>query len=171
MPDKVRVKRKHVSNFLTPKTGQTIPEMEKMDAGMIINFVYTTAKIDKEPLLFLMYVDKSKKILHGVNLNYLVKEDINFFFKSLENLGVEAALENHRRLQYEYIRFQFNTKFSPNRFDGKVVYHKLFPMNKKLGRAYRSYSLKNMSRTKLVNFKIETLVGKQILAENTWLER
>jgi len=166
----VQVKRKHVSNFLYPKAGQTIPEMEKMDPGMIINFVYTKARSDKEPLLFVMYVDKSAKNLHGVNLNYLVKEDINFFFKSLENLGVDAALENSRQLRHEYLRFQFNTKFSPNRFDGKVVYDKLFPMNRKLGKAYRSYSFKYMSRTKLVNYKIETLNGRHIIKENNWLE-
>ena len=74
-------KRKHTGNFLFPKNGQTLQEFEKMDPGMIINFVYKKGTTDKEPLVFILYVDKSNGMIEGLNLNYLVHQDITFFFQ------------------------------------------------------------------------------------------
>ena len=87
----------------------------------------------------------------------------------MENLGIEAQLEDYRRLQFDYIRFSLNTKFTPNRFDGKVVYNKLFPMNRKLSKAYRKYSFNKMTRTKLINYNVESPLGSMLINENKWL--
>ena len=49
------------------------------------------------------------------------------------------------------------TKFTPSRWDGKAVYKRIFKKYKQYRTAFRSYKLKSMTATKVVNYKIKGL--------------
>ena len=49
------------------------------------------------------------------------------------------------------------TKFTPSRWDGKTVYNRIFKKYKQYKLAFRSYKLKSMNATKVVNYKIKGL--------------
>ena len=92
-----------------------------------------------------------------MNLNYLKESDIQLFHRECKRIGVDADWENILGGGKEYIRLKMNTKFTPNRFDGSVVYKMLFHRNKRYKRAYRSYDLKKVSSLKVVSYELGVL--------------
>ena len=134
---------------------QKVPE-SKILPGMLLTFEYSeTGVTDRRPLILVLGVVEDR--IEGVNFNYLKESQISRFYKEAVNIGVEPLYENHIKLPNDYIRVPMATKYSPSRWDGQTVYKRIFKKYKIFRSAYRSYKLKSMSATKVVNYKIKGL--------------
>lgn len=129
----------------------------KVLPGMMISFQYgvPTAN-DKRPLFIVLHFDREKGMVEGMNLNYLKEGDIQLFHKECRRIGVDADYEDVLGGN-TYVRLMLNTKFSPNRFDGKVIYKMLFHRNIRFKRAYRQYKLEKITSLKAVSYLLEVL--------------
>jgi hypothetical protein len=128
----------------------------KILPGMLLTFEYSEPGVtDRRPLILVLGVVEDR--VEGVNFNYLKESEISRFYKEAINIGVEPLYENHIRLTNDYIRVPMATKFTPNRWDGKSVYKRIFKKYKQYRTAYRSYKLKSMTAVKVVNYKIKGL--------------
>jgi hypothetical protein len=128
----------------------------KILPGMLLTFEYSESDItDRRPLILVLGVIGDR--IEGVNFNYLKESEITRFYKECEKLGVQPLYENFIKLPVDYVRVPLNTKFNPSREDGKVVYTRIFKKYKQYRNAFRSYKLKSMTATKVVNYKIEGL--------------
>jgi hypothetical protein len=134
---------------------QTVTEA-KILPGMLLTFEYSEPNVtDRRPLILVLGVIDDR--IDGVNFNYLKESEISMFYKEATKIGVEPLYENHIKLSQPYIRIPLNTKFSPRREDGKTVYKRIFKKYKPFREAFRSYKLKSMTSTKVVNYKIKGL--------------
>jgi len=128
----------------------------KILPGMLLTFEYSEPDItDRRPLILVLGVVEDR--IEGVNFNYLKESEISRFYKEAVKIGVEPLYENFIKLPNDYIRVPIATKFTPSRWDGKAVYNRIFKKYKQYRIAFRSYKLKSMTATKVVNYKIKGL--------------
>ena len=128
----------------------------KILPGMLLTFEYSEPKVtDRRPLILVLGVMGDR--IEGVNFNYLKEGQITRFYNECVKLGVEPLYENYLRLTDDYLRVPMATKYTPSRWDGQTVYKRIFKKYKIYRSAYRSYKLKSMSATKVVNYKIKGL--------------
>tara|TARA_Y100000034_G_C6870071_1_gene397088 strand:- start:962 stop:1417 length:456 start_codon:yes stop_codon:yes gene_type:complete len=128
----------------------------KILPGMLLTFEYGEPDVtDRRPLILVLGVIGDR--IEGVNFNYLKESQISQFYEEAQKLGVEPLYENYIKLPNDYIRVPMATKYTPSRWDGQTVYKRIFKKYKIFRSAYRSYKMKNMTATKVVNYKIEGL--------------
>jgi hypothetical protein len=145
-----------ISHFQNRLTEVKLPEARVLP-GMMVSFQYgAPTAYDRRPLFIVLHFDRTTGLMEGMNLNYLKESDIQLFHKECKRIGVDAEFEDVLG-DRTYVRLQMNTKFSPNRFDGKVVYKMLFHRNKRYKRAYRSYKLTKVTSLKVVSYLLEVL--------------
>ena len=59
----------------------------KLAPGMMITFNYSSKGIyDKTPFVLFLYEDKSKKLIHCINLNYLQESVVQKLFKDISKI-------------------------------------------------------------------------------------
>jgi len=144
-----------VAHFSKRLLTQKVTEA-KILPGMLLTFEYSEPNVtDRRPLILVLGVVEDR--IEGLNFNYLKESEITRFYKEAVNIGVEPLYENHIKLPNDYIRVPMATKFTPSRSDGKTVYNRIFKKYKQYKLAFRSYKLKSMSATKVVNYKIKGL--------------
>ena len=142
----------------TPHMGKRLLEQKipisKILPGMLLTFEYSEPKIyDRRPLILVL--GKVDNRIEGVNFNYIKESEITRFYKECVIVGVEPRYENFVKLSKDYIRVRMNTKFTPSRFDGKVIYQRIFKRYQKFRDAFRSYKIGSMTSPKIVNYKIK----------------
>ncbi len=134
---------------------QKVPEA-KILPGMLLTFEYSEPNVtDRRPLILVLGIVGDR--IEGVNFNYLKESEITRFYKECVNVGVEPLYENHLKLSNDYIRVPMATKYTPSRWDGQTVYKRIFKKYKRFKESYRSYKLKSMTATKVVNYTIKGL--------------
>ena len=144
-----------VAHFSKRLLTQKVTEA-KILPGMLLTFEYSEPKVtDRRPLILVLGVMDDR--IEGVNFNYLKEGQISRFYSECVKLGVEPLYENYLRLTDDYLRVPMATKYTPSRWDGQTVYKRIFKKYKIFRSAYRSYKLKSMSATKVVNYKIKGL--------------
>jgi len=146
-----------ISHFQNRLTEIKVPE-SRILPGMVVSFQYGSPTAnDKRPLMLVLYFDRKASRLEGINLNYLKESDIQLFYKECKRIGVDTDWEDILGGSKEYIRIMMNTKFSPSRYDGKVVYKMLFHRNRRYKRAYRQYTLNKVTSLKVVSYLVDVL--------------
>ena len=91
--------------------------------GMMLSFQYgSPTAYDKRPLFLVLHFDRGTGKMEGMNLNYLKESDIQLFHRECARIGVDTDWEDVLGTTKQYVRLLMNTKFSPSRFDGKVLY-------------------------------------------------
>jgi hypothetical protein len=144
-----------VAHFSKRLLTQKVTEA-KILPGMLLTFEYSEPNVtDRRPLILVLGVVEDR--IEGVNFNYLKESEITRFYKEAVTIGVEPLYENYLKLPNDYIRVPMATKFTPSRWDGKTVYNRIFKKYKQYKLAFRSYKLKSMNATKVVNYKIKGL--------------
>ena len=146
-----------ISHFQNRLSEIKLPEARVLP-GMVLSFQYgSPTAYDKRPLFLVLHFDRTNKRIEGMNLNYLKESDIQLFHKECQRIGVDTEWEEILGGNKPYTRLMMNTKFSPNRFDGKVIYKMLFHRNKRYKRAYRQYTLDKVTSLKVVTYTLDVL--------------
>jgi hypothetical protein len=151
-------KAQKIAHFQNRLVENKLPEARILP-GMILSFQYgSPTAYDKRPLFLVLHFSRSDGRIEGMNLNYMKETDIQLFHRECDRIGVDADWEDVLGAGKEYVRLLMNTKFSPSRFDGKVLYKMLFHRNKRYKRAYRRYTLDKITSLKVVTYKLDVLV-------------
>ena len=139
------------------KREEIIPD-GRLKEGMIVSFRYKGGS-DKTPLVLVLYNDKDKKMIEGINLNYLNLDRVTRLFEIMKEQKVKVnkdeIIEDFEsditRVQLSSFKIKDNT--TPPRF-----YRETIKSDSIIKSAYRSYYLNKMNLLKAADIK-ESLLG------------
>ena len=138
---------------------QTIP-IGKVLPGMIVTFNYAEEGVtDPRPTFLFLYHDTEKKLIEGLNLNYINPTKIKKLFQVIKfKKGKLDEDENLLSLKENYFRIQISNRkkrspLSPKRFYGDVI-----SADDRFLESYRSYKTTKLSALKIANIHLD-LVG------------
>jgi len=154
-------KYKHHSRII--KSDHVISTAQIME-GMILNFDYSTQRAnaktnDYTPIVLVLYVDRSKKLIEGINLNYLVLSKVKKIFKLTET-RLQTEVQRDEKVvgvSRDFTRvpisaFRKRSQITPERY-----YKQIIKADPDFGKAYRSYKLDNITAAGVVDLKEDIL--------------
>jgi len=143
-----------------------IPEKSILP-GMIIRFEYTKKGVfDVRPVVLVLDVKGDK--IDGINLNYLNEYQVQRMFSIAQSLA-PVIEENLLRLPVSYMRLQLSTSRRVSSISGKNIYDRI-KSGKEWISAFRTYSFKVMTSPKVVNYKLDVVVGEMKVGQKTTAE-
>ena len=134
---------------------QTIP-IGKLLPGMIVTFNYSEeGVIDPRPILLFLYNDREKKLIEGLNINYINPAKIKKLFQVMDVRKIAIVPENLIELRENYFRVQLSVTKRRSRMTPKRFYSSVVLADNSFKKAYRSYKTNKLSALKVVNIKKE----------------
>ena len=154
-------KYKHHSRLI--KSDHVISTAQIME-GMILSFDYSTQRAgaktnDYTPIVLVLYVNRPKKIIEGLNLNYLVLSKVKKIFQ-LTKSRLQTEVEKDEKVvgvSRDFTRvpisaFRKRSQITPERF-----YKQIVKADPDFPKAYRSYKFDNITAAQLVDLKEDIL--------------
>ena len=125
----------------------------RLAEGMIISFRYSSGS-DKTPLVLVLYNDKEKKMIEGINLNYITIGRINRLISLIveENVKINKD-ELIDDFEKDITRIQISAKKLKGNMTPSKFYKEVIKGEKLIKSAYRSYYLTKMSSLKAADLK------------------
>ena len=130
----------------------------KLEEGMVITFRYNTGT-DKTPVVLVIYYDRKKKMIEGINLNYLVLSKVKKIFQ-LTKSRLQTEVQKDEKVigvSQDFTRvpisaFRKRSQITPERYYKQVV-----KADPDFGKAYRSYKFDNITAAQVVDLKEDIL--------------
>ena len=136
---------------------QTIP-IGKLLPGMILNFNYAEEGVtDPRPIFLFLYRDSEKKLIEGLNLNYINPAKIKKLFQVIDFKKGVTGMENLIALKEDYFRVQISNTKARSHMTTKRFYGGVISADNVFKQAYRSYKTNTLSALKVTNI-IEDLI-------------
>ena len=130
----------------------------RLEEGMVVTFRYNSGS-DKTPVVLVIYYDRKKKFLEGINLNYITISRVG---RLVELMGDAKVLINKDEMVEEFekdvTRIQISSKRKRDNMTPKKFYKDVIKGDSIIKKAYRSYYLFKMDSLKAVDIK-ENLLG------------
>ena len=143
-----------------------IPERSILP-GMVLRFEYTKKGIfDVRPVILI--IDVKGDNIDGINLNYLNEYQVQRMFSVAQSL-IPVIEENLLKLPVPYIRLQLSTSRRVSSISGKNIYDRI-KSGKQWIAAFRTYSFKVMTSPKVVNYKLDVMMGETKVGQKTTAE-
>jgi len=134
---------------------QTLP-IGKLLSGMILTFNYTEEGVtDPRPILLFLHRDSEKKLIEGLNMNYINPAKIKKLFQVIEFKKGVHGQENLIALREDYFRIQLSITKSRSFMSPKKFYSNIILADNVFKRSYRSYKTDKLSALKVTNIKEE----------------
>ena len=141
----------------------------KLAPGMMITFNYSSKGIyDKTPFVLFLYEDKSKKLIHCINLNYLPESVVQKLFKDISKV-VPVEFSGNTDLNKPFtgvdmtgedssgdIATNRKSTSTANMLYEKVIKPKLLNISS-TENCYRTYSINKVSSIKVVSYKLDVI--------------
>ena len=138
---------------------QTLP-IGKLLSGMIVRFNYAEkGVIDPRPIFLFLYHDKGKKLIEGLNLNYINPAKIKKLFNVIDFKKGVTGMENLIALKEDYFRVQISNIKARSHMTSKKFYDNVILADNVFKSAYRSYKVNVLSSLKVINI-IDDLIHK-----------
>ena len=132
----------------------------KLEEGMIVTFRYNSGS-DKTPVVLVIYYDKKKKMIEGINLNYITISRVG---RLVELMGDAKVGINKDEVVDEFekdiTRIQLSSKKRRDNMTPQKFYKDVVKGDSIIKRAYRSYKLEKMTSLKAADLR------ENILYEN-----
>ena len=132
----------------------------KLEEGMIVTFRYNSGS-DKTPVVLVIYYDKKKKMIEGINLNYITISRVG---RLVELMGDAKVGINKDEMVDEFekdiTRIQLSSKKRRDNMTPQKFYKDVVKGDSIIKRAYRSYKLEKMTSLKAADLR------ENILYEN-----
>ena len=132
----------------------------KLEEGMIVTFRYNSGS-DKTPVVLVIYYDKKKKMIEGINLNYITISRVG---RLVELMGDAKVGINKDEMVDEFekdiTRIQLSSKRRRDNMTPQKFYKDVVKGDSIIKRAYRSYKLEKMTSLKAADLR------ENILYEN-----
>ena len=149
-----RTKINHRKKFLSRQVGK----VGLLLPGLFLWFTYKSKnRFDKMPFILFLWKDDEKKILHGLNLNYIKDSLLQNFFRML-NKSVEIKIEEEAKfIKDPYLRVGLKGKRAPKGKPVKQVYDTIIKRLLKKHNCYRTYRMDDIKALKIINFDLDIL--------------
>ena len=130
----------------------------KLDEGMIITFRYNSGS-DKTPVVLVIYYDKKKKMIEGINLNYITISRVGRLVELMGDakVGIDKD-EMVDEFEKDITRIQLSSKKRRDNMTPQKFYKDVVKGDSIIKRAYRSYKLEKMTSLKAADIR-ENLLG------------
>ena len=134
------------------KREELIPD-GKLEEGMIVTFRYNGGS-DKTPVVLVIYYDKQKKMIEGINLNYITISRVGRLVELMGDakVGIDKD-EMIEEFEKDITRVQLSAKKRRDNMTPEKFYKDVVKGDSIIKRAYRSYYLTKMSSLKAVDLK------------------
>jgi len=130
----------------------------KLEDGMIVSFRYNTGT-DKTPVLLVIYHDKKKKMIEGINLNYITISRVGRLVELMGDAGVIVNKDEMiEEFEKDITRVQLSAKKRRDNMTPQKFYKDVIKGDSIIKKAYRSYKLEKVSSLKAVDIR-ENLLG------------
>ena len=120
---------------------------------MVISFRYKGG-FDTTPLVLILYYDKKKKMIEGVNLNYVTVRRIEKLFDAIKQevvpLEMDEIIAGESR---DTTRVQLSSQRRRGNITPKKFYKEIVKSDSQVKKAYRSYNLEKISTIKAIDVK------------------
>ena len=135
---------------------QTLPT-GKLLSGMIVTFNYSEEGVT-DPRPILLFLHREKKLIEGLNMNYINPAKIKKLFQVIEFKKGVHGQENLIALREDYFRIQLSVTKRRSFMSPKKFYSNIILADNVFTRAYRSYKTTKLSALKVTNINEDLLV-------------
>lgn len=125
----------------------------KLEEGMIVSFRYNTGS-DKTPVVLVIYHDKKKKMIEGINLNYITISRVGRLVELMGDAGVNVNKDEMiEEFEKDITRIQLSAKKRRDNMTPQKFYKDVVKGDSIIKRAYRSYYLDKLTSLKAVDVR------------------
>ncbi len=135
--------------------------------GMIVSFSYTSTRAgavtnDYTPLVLVLYRNRKKGILEGVNLNYMPISKVKKLFKLVGSRLRSEVLTDEKipGISADFTRVQISSQRRRSNITPEKFYEKVVTEDPDFKGAYRHYKIDALKNVAVIDVK------KEILNEN-----
>ena len=125
---------------------------------MVVSFKYQGG-FDSTPLVLVLYYDKKKKMIEGINLNYITISRVGRLVELMGDakVGIDKD-EMVEEFEKDITRVQLSSRKKRDNMTPQKFYKDVIKGDSIIKKAYRSYYLTKMSSLKAADIK-ENLLG------------
>ena len=139
------------------KREELIPD-GRLEDGMIVTFRYNSGS-DKTPVVLVIYYDRKKKFIEGINLNYITISRVKRLIELMNDARVCVSMnEMIEEFKQDITRVQLSSKKRRDNMTPEKFYKDVIKGDSIIKGAYRSYYLTKMTSLKAADIK-ENLLG------------
>ena len=125
----------------------------RLEEGMIVTFRYNGGS-DKTPVVLVIYHDKQKKMIEGINLNYItisrVGRLVELMGDAKVNIDKDEMIEEFEK---DITRIQLSSRKKRDHMTPQKFYKDVVKGDSIIKRAYRSYYLDKLTSLKAVDVR------------------
>ena len=130
----------------------------KLEEGMFITFRYNSGS-DKTPVVLVLHYDRKKKLIEGINLNYITISRVGRLVELMGDAKVSVDKDEMiEEFEKDITRVQLSAKKKRGNMTPEKFYKNVIKSDSLIKRAYRSYYLTKMNTLKAADIK-ENLLG------------
>ena len=130
----------------------------KLEEGMVITFRYNTGT-DKTPVVLVIYYDRKKKMIEGINLNYITISRVGRLVELMGDakVGIDKD-EMVEEFEKDITRIQLSSRKIRDNMTPQKFYKDVIKGDSIIKKAYRSYKLEKATSLKAADIR-ENLLG------------
>ena len=134
------------------KREELIPD-GRLEEGMIVTFRYNSGS-DKTPVVLVIYHDKQKKMIEGINLNYITISRVGRLVELMGDakVGIDKD-EMIEEFEKDITRVQLSSRKKRDHMTPQKFYKDVVKGDSIIKRAYRSYYLDKLTSLKAVDVR------------------
>ena len=126
---------------------------DRLEEGMIITFRYNSGS-DKTPVVLVIYYDRKKKFIEGINLNYITISRVKRLVELMNDARVGVSMnEMIEEFKQDITRVQLSSKKRRDNMTPEKFYKDVIKGDSIIKGAYRSYYLTKMTSLKAADIK------------------
>ena len=126
---------------------------DRLEEGMIITFRYNSGS-DKTPVVLVIYYDRKKKFIEGINLNYITISRVKRLIELMNDARVGVSMnEMIEEFKQDITRVQLSSKKRRDNMTPEKFYKDVIKGDSIIKGAYRSYYLTKMTSLKAADIK------------------
>ena len=130
----------------------------KLEEGMFITFRYNSGS-DKTPVVLVLHYDTKKKLIEGINLNYITISRVGRLIQLMSDAKVSVDKDEMiEEFEKDITRVQLSAKKRRGNMTPEKFYKNVIKGDSLIKGAYRSYYLTKMTSLKAADIK-ENLLG------------
>ena len=130
----------------------------KLEEGMVITFRYNTGT-DKTPVVLVIYYDRKKKMIEGINLNYITISRVGRLVELMGDAKVEIDKDEMvDEFEQDITRIQLSSKKRRDNMTPQKFYKDVIKGDSIIKKAYRSYKLEKETSLKAADIRENLLV-------------
>ena len=141
--------------------------------GMIVSFRYNSSnRYDPRPLILFLYEDKSAKLIHGLNLNYIQEADVQKIFTMIsKQVNIELNYDVFETGS-TMVKLNKNPKsrvgVGAEKLYERLIKPRIFNIERTKN-CYRTYKSNKVSSIKIINYRLD--VVEKTIRESTKISK